>query len=173
MNYIKSESEWDTHFVYEIVAEPANKLVRFGYSSDLSMIHNNHYKYYRSGFSSIKILEGSSTLSSNSISFRAFNPFFEHFNKVSGDLATGGILIHWESMMLNPRGLKMKVEEIGPQVLTMEHLMFGFHIYLVALAISTAMFLVEVALNCVKKYSMKEKNKKMVGFVKVNPANLD
>lgn len=72
-------------------------------------------------------------------------------------LAAGGLIFYWENLWSNPRGLKMKIDEIGPQVLTMEHLMFGFYIWLAVLAISIIAFVGEKATKAFIKLTPKIK----------------
>lgn len=135
----------------DFVVEPANKMTMMGFSALIEMIHNNHIDYYRSGFSSVLMLEETFDTIFKVLYLRGFDPFYESFNKLMSDLAAGGFLTYWESLIINPRGLKMRVDEIGPQVLTTEHLMFGFQIYLGALAISSIAFCIEITIKFLRK----------------------
>lgn len=125
------------------------------------MIHNNHINSYRSGVSSILFLEETVTTVFEIFRFASSSPFFDYFNEILSDLTTGGFLIYWEKSFINPRGLKMKVDEIGPQVLTMEHLMLGFQISLGALGTASVVFGLEITTNIFKK-PMKNKLKNLV-----------
>lgn len=129
------------------VVEPENKLSFPSTSVALPYIHNNHY---RSGFSSLFKLKESFITVFNSIRHEPFNPFYESINTFLGDLAAGGFLNYWEQLLLNPRGFEIKIDKIGPQVLTMDHLLVGFKICLVPLIVSMLVFLVEIAIKCFK-----------------------
>jgi hypothetical protein len=132
------------------VAEPSNKVAVFEYLSKFSTIHNNHQKYYRSGVSSIKILEEKVETYFEVFIFMPSNPFFDYFNQIIAELAAGGFLSYWRKLEINPKGLKRKIDEIGPQVLTMEHLMVGFQICLVSFAICVIIFVFEILFECFK-----------------------
>lgn len=60
------------------------------------------------------------------LKFKPFSPFIDILNKKIGELAAGGLINYWSDSMLNPKGIKQSIEEIGPQVLTMDHLAIGF-----------------------------------------------
>lgn len=134
---------------FDWIAEPANKITMITPAQQLSQFHNNHYHGYRSGFSSLLILEESIETLFLANNVPPFSPFYELFNRVMGELADGGLLTYWNDMDINPRGLKMKADIIGPQVLTMEHLMIGFQIYLIAIVLCVLTFGVEIGMKCV------------------------
>lgn len=121
-----------------------------GFSSMISRIHNDHRVYYRSGISSILVLKENIQTTFYAFYFNPFDPFYKAVNKVMGELADGGFLTYWKYLRTNPRGLKMTVENIGPQVLTMEHLMLGFQIYLITSAISIVAFSFELLVKLLR-----------------------
>lgn len=128
----------------DVVAEPSNKIAYIEFSYMLSQIHNNHRRFYRSGVSSIKILEEKVETLFMCFVFDAYNPFFDYVNRMLADLAAGGFLSYWQKLAINPKGLIRKIDEIGPQVLTMEHLGIGFQICLVACAICVVILMFEI-----------------------------
>lgn len=91
----------------------------------------------------------------SALSFKPYSPFYESFNKLMGELADVGLLKHWNNLELEIKFYKKKIEEIGPQVLTMEHLMVGFQICMAALSMSVIAFVGEYINLCFKKKSMK------------------
>jgi hypothetical protein len=138
------------------VAEPANKMAVFEFLSKFLTIHNNHREYYRSGVSSIKILDERIETNFQVFFFMPSNPFFDYFNQIIAELAAGGFLIYWRMLEINPKGIERKIDVIGPQVLTMDHLMIGFQICLFACAIGATTFVFEVAIKCFKETVLKE-----------------
>lgn len=55
-----------------------------------------------------------------------------------------GLTNFWVQNIMNPRGVTRKVEEIGPEVLTMDHFGIAFKIMLVAVVISAVGFVSEI-----------------------------
>lgn len=122
----------------------------FEHLSKLSSIHNNHLEYYRSGVSSILILEEKVETLFQVFLFMPANPFFDFFNQIMSELAAGGLLSYWRKFEINPKGLKRKVDKIGPQVLTMDHLEIGFLVCLLPCGIGAIIFVFELVLKCCK-----------------------
>lgn len=114
------------------------------------MLQNNRDFIYRSGISSLLVLHQAIETLLHVVLFVPFDPFYELYNKMMGRLANGGFLNYWFDLEVNPRGFNVKIDKIGPQVLTMEHLQIGFQICLVALAVSAIIFATEIALKSYK-----------------------
>lgn len=126
---------------YEIVVEPANRATLIGVPKILSLIEN---RIYRSGQSSLVVLnEKLRTLYIGHV-FKHFSPFYEIFDEVVGFLSASGLIDRWLNDELNPRRKKRIYEDIGPQVLTMEHLSIGFTICMIMLVFSAVVFILEV-----------------------------
>lgn len=98
--------------------------------------------------------------------FWPLNPFFDYFNQILGELEAGGFLIYWRKNEINPQGFKRKLEEIGPQVLTMEHLEIGFLVCLFPFGISAIVFVFEIILKCCKTIVSKASKRSMVSIDK-------
>lgn len=81
-------------------------------------------------------------------------------NNLLINLASGGILNYWLNFETNPSGIDRKNDGVGPQVLTVDHLMMGFQIFLAALLISLIAFVGEVAIEYLKNVRENEKNVK-------------
>lgn len=129
-----------------------------GPAQQLTSFHNNHRIGYRSGFSSLLILEETFETCFMANNIEPFNPFYEYFNRIMGELADGGLLMYWNELDVNPRGLKMKLEAIGPEVLTMEHLLIGFQICFAVLGFGILAFGAEIAMKYFDKVSSKLKD---------------
>ena len=85
--------------------------------------------------------------------FKKFSPYFETFNDVKIWFESNGIMEKWRQ---DTRDLSIKPDELGPQILTMDHLKIGFLACLVPLVISIAIFVAEI-IRCkveiaIKKY---------------------
>lgn len=132
---------FDPSTCLDIVAEPANKGTTLSYPFILLSIHNNKF---RSGHSSLTLLKESYVLTGFSLAFWPFSPFFETFNERILDFLSNGIIEHWFGEYENAQDFKRKVIiDIGPQVLTMEHLEIGFIFCLVAAMFSFIAFICE------------------------------
>lgn len=83
--------------------------------------------------------------------FAPFNPFYETLNEKIQWLIEGGLTNLWIENALNQRGINKKLPEIGPEVLTMEHLDIGFKIMMVVWSISIMGFLAEIVFYRIKK----------------------
>lgn len=124
----------------EIIIEPEVKGTMILPRQVLATINNQ----YRSGFASLEMLEETIATTPAGLMFRVFSPLIEIFNEKSQQLFAGGFITHWYDRMFNPMGFTRKPEEIGPQVLTMEHLRICFLVCLCPLALSLIAFLLEL-----------------------------
>lgn len=141
----KSE-ESATWEIFDIVSEPTNKAVIFGVSILITAIHNN----YRSGRASICMLDENINNVHVGLAYKPFSPFLETMNEKTVRLVEAGLIEYWLKDDLNYRR-KINEEEIGPQVLTMDHLEVGFIICTICLAVGLLAFLVEVSISAMKK----------------------
>jgi hypothetical protein len=107
-----------------------------------SEIHSLHY---RSGHSSL-IMLSPETFKSRFLHFMfpPFCPFFDEFNEKIHRMVSSGLVRQWELDEIDPRRYKKSYEEIGPQVLTMEHIAVGFMICMVPLGLSIITFIFEL-----------------------------
>lgn len=125
----------------EIVAEPTNKASTLVPLSVVTKASND----YRSGFSSLCILkENLFTSSFTSFFYPIYSPFIERFNDKIRELHSSGLTDYWEKKYLNSKGLIRKSEDIGPQVLTMEHLEVCFIICILPLLLGLIAFAGEI-----------------------------
>jgi len=103
--------------------------------------------YYRDGDPSFKLLaENVITLYISQI-FKPFCPFFETINSKIDQLISAGIISHW----IKKRDIKIKFDEIGPQVLTWEHLVLGFAACMIPLIIGIVVFVCECFVFIIKR----------------------
>lgn len=113
------------------------------------MIFEN--RIYRTGISSIMLLKEDYRTLMIGLIFKPFSPFFEVFNQRIGELVTSGLTDYWFKNELNPQEKKRIVEDIGPQVLTMDHLEIGFIVCLVPLTLSFIIALIEISISILKR----------------------
>lgn len=109
---------------------------------------------YRSGAPSLFVLDEIAFRTSGGCGFKKFSPFFKTFNEKIGQSVAAGLTKHFE-MLLSP-AMETKIDDIGPQVLTMEHLGLGFIACLMPIGITIVVFLMEFvvhALNSKRKNS--------------------
>lgn len=143
MTIVKTE---DYLTAYEIAVEPANKAVSQTTDGFLRTILN---KKYRSGISSLSALDEIVQLLTGGCGFKNFSPFFETFNEKIGQLIAAGFAQKLEDFVFALK--KSKNDDIGPQVLTVEHLGLGFIACLILLAVAIAVLLMELIVDSTEK----------------------
>lgn len=130
---------------FDIIAEPANFGATLAAPYSLSKISNK----YRSGVTSIALLEDFLFTIPVAVAFPYFSPLVETFNEKIHQLLAGGFITHWYSDIMNPKGFTIKPEEIGPQVLTMDHVTIGFLFCLFPLMLGFVAFICELAIKSI------------------------
>lgn len=126
------------------------------------LLVNLHNRMYRSGFSSLLLLEEThGTLFYGNI-FRPYNPFFETFNMDIYRMIASGLTQYWSDKYLRPKGDKLKSKDVEPQVLTMEHLDICFIICLICLAISVLVFILELITGMINKKIIQRHKEKLI-----------
>lgn len=123
----------------------------------LSIVHN---QWYRDGFSSLILLDEVVYTIPISVTFPYFSPIFEISNEKLHQLIASGLTSYWYDKIINPKGLKIKPEDVGPQVLTMEHVTIGFIVCMWPLALSILVFIFEVLFFKLKIIVLRAKNRK-------------
>lgn len=114
----------------------------------ISQLNNN---FYHHGFSSLGLLEEVYLTVPISVMFHFYSPLFEPFDERIHQLQSSGLISYWYELESNDRGLKFKASDIGPQVLTMDHVTVGFMVCLVPLVLSLLTFLIELAVFKLKE----------------------
>lgn len=127
----------DRYQRFEKAAETANKLVIPVTASDLASI-NNDFRFGRSSL--IPIKENIKTFHDH-LTYKAKSPFKEIFDHKLIQFHEVGFLARFSTKR---NSLKNPEIEIGPEVLTMDHLEIGFLACLVPLLLSAACFAVEI-----------------------------
>lgn len=84
--------------------------------------------------------------------FKPYSPFYETFNAKIGLLNSNGYSSQTEKNFLNPLGFTRHDDEIGPQVLTLDHLGVAFLISLCPLLIATLVFFGEISMPYLKEF---------------------
>lgn len=141
----------DPIIALDIVAEPANKAATFGVSNFLMMMGNHRY---RSGITSVEMLDENVNNIYVGLAYKPFCPYYNVLNDKTLKLVEAGLINLWQRRQ-KPQRNDMKIEDVGPQVLTMEHLEFGFLICLISLAFGFAAFVVELLIKPVKQLSFR------------------
>lgn len=124
-----------------IIVEPENEATTL-VPRNLLTIFNN---LFRSGFSSLSCLEENYDTAQLGLKYPTLSPLVEIFNEKIHQLMDAGLISYWYNKMKNPSGITKKPDEIGPQVLTMDHVTVGFLVCLCPSIMSILMFVCEVA----------------------------
>ena len=124
------------------MAVPASKFV-------LPMIENR----YRSGVSSLTYIKDRIDVGFFGFAFFEFSPYHETFNGKIVQLFESGSINKWILESLKTKTYKMQEEEIGPEILTMDHLEVCWIIIIIAHAICVLTFGFELLMKlCSKKH---------------------
>ena len=160
ISYIQDPKEMFESF--NIAAEPSNSAMVGSNRGTLAYLIDN--RAYRSGTTSLTYLEENIKLLYTGILFNVSSPFIEKYNEKLEWLKTGGFLEYWKLYEYLPP----KLEEIGPQILTLDHLGVAFLLCLTPLSLCFAAFIAELIWSRIasssKKCSQKpiERNKTTV-----------
>jgi len=104
----------------------------------------------RSNFTNYKLLDQSPISAHEGMVLVLGHPINEAINNKITALLESGIMDYW---ITNATYLKAEKEDLGPQVLTLDHLFIGFVIWLIALAFAVVVFLIEVVCHNFKQRS--------------------
>lgn len=126
---------------YQIVAEPANKGIL---QAPEYMFNEFVIQIHRTGISSLFVLDEIVINVPLAFGFKKFSPFYEVFNDKIGQLLANGIIKDLFKCVTQPE--PHKSDDIGPQVLTMEHLGLGFVACLIPLVLAAVVFVIEIIL---------------------------
>ena len=132
---------------YDIVAEPQNKAFSLMLHTFYALINNN---LYRSGITSIVLLDETRVSIPYGIGFNELMPFFDTFKHLTSQATSSGLMQKWLRRLFRTEVVREE-EKIGPQVLTFEHLEIGFIACAIPLTLSVVVFVAEMAVKRLKK----------------------
>lgn len=112
-------------------------------------------KDLRSGLPSLNTLEENLITVYEGCAFKRYSPFYEEFNEKIGRMLASGLIDYWFSNYVPGWREKNVGEEIGPQVLTMEHVETGFYVCMVPLVLAVIVFLIEIIYPWLKNLLIK------------------
>ena len=155
---------------YNFAVEPSNNATVESNRGSLAYYIDNGA--YRSGTTSLTYLEENLKLVYTGILFKTFSPFIEVYNEKLEWLKTGGFLEYWKFYEYLPT----KLEDIGPQVLTLDHLRVAFLLCTAPLSLCCAAFIAEMIWSriassykkCCQKPIKKKKTKVCVKVLQIS-----
>lgn len=129
------------------MAEPANKGTMLVTEE---LLNNVEQTEYRSGFSSISLMQIPQGIVMEGVVFKPLNPLYETFNEKVHHLISGGLMQYFQNLQKRSvkgirEGIRKRDISIGPQVLKLEHLKIGFFIFIIFLVLSILVFLIEMS----------------------------
>ena len=137
-------------FHWNVVSESSNRAATDDYRSELNYIQKHAY---RSGITSLLPLDEDYMTYHFGVVFKHFSPYFETSNDVKIWFESNGIMEKWRRDL---RDSSTKPDELGPQILTMDHLKIGFLACLVPLIFIIPVFIAELVRSkveiAIKKY---------------------
>ena len=116
---------------------------------DAAYFRINNILYSR-GLTSLILLEKSIKSTPLGIDFGIASPFADTLKNLLLHATAGGFIERWFAQWFNLKN-KRKEDQIGPQVLTLEHLEIGFIACAIPLSLSVIVFLVELSVERLKK----------------------
>lgn len=141
-----NENGWDFKLNFnslEKASEPSNKVIAVARLQDTQSELN-----FRSGQSSLHQLHETLLTFFQGLIFMNFSPFFEEFNAQIGQMRdTGYFNFHEWSFNYRKSVIKRAAENIGPQVLTMDHLGVAFIACMIPLSMAVVAFMVEISIQ--------------------------
>lgn len=133
----------------DFIAEPANKAGTVATCDSIEVLFNIGF---RRGTSSITCLKENLLSLHLGLLFNEFSPFYEQSNAKIGEMISAGLIEFWINSLMDPAGRRTKPpEDVGPQILTMEHLEAAFIVCFVPLIASFVAFFIEVSFPIVKR----------------------
>lgn len=119
---------------FDIVSESSNRATTEHGAGFIVYIES----LYREGLSSLLLLEENYKLVSKGINFHRYSPYLEIYNEMLGWVNAYGLMNRW----WNSGKTKNVITDIGPQVLTLDHLGIGFLACCIPIILSFAAYLV-------------------------------
>jgi hypothetical protein len=147
--------------MFRTVAEPSNKAVTVAFDGFINRVTQK----YRSGLTSLIVLDEPIKKVFFGIVFNEFNPFYETVNEKIIRLFEAGLTdLFLVRHLFNFEKKKRFNEEIGPQVLTMDQLEIAFIFCFAPFALCLACFIGEFAVAWIttKKRKKKKKSKRRI-----------
>ena len=140
----------DKAFYRDVASDSSNRAATDDYRYELNYIEKHAY---RSGITSLLPLDEDYITYHFGVVFKHFSPYFETFNDVKIWFESNGIMEKWRR---DSEDSSTKPDELGPQILTMDHLKIGFLACLVPLIIIIPVFIAEIVRSkveiAIKKY---------------------
>lgn len=140
---------------FDLVAEPDNKAFKVNFAEFVQYLHNTKY---RSGVSSLITLDDTLMTAQYSLVYTYNCPYAEMLDRKTTQFLEGGFSTHWYKEIFNPTDMKRELEDIGPQVLTMDHLEIGFIVWLVPVLLCILVFIIEIAIRPCRKFINRARN---------------
>lgn len=136
-----------------IIVEPENRGTMLFTQSVLENINRK----YKSGTSSITLLDEPHVTLPIFMKFPRFSPYFDTFNSKIDQMVSSGLVYHWWQHWLEIAGSKKstKNDVTEPQVLVLEHVTIGFKICLIPLLLSIIAFTIEISVKLYKTIARK------------------
>jgi hypothetical protein len=143
---------------FDMIAEPSNRVTILHGRSSIEDLRG----FYRSGETSLKLLDITDDNMSGGLKFKAFNQYFEAFGVQIEQLRSSGLLDYWQKRLKDRYQRIESIEYAGPQVLTLDQLSYGFCACMIVLLLAAVAFTAEFLWP-----SLKAGVRNLVGFIVV------
>lgn len=133
---------------YDIVPEPTNKMT---YLTFRSSYHQNVSRFFKKTEPSTYLLDETTATIPFYLVLPRYVPYTEIFKKKIDQMLASGVIDWWNTFLTRiERDEKKFVEKVEPQILTVKSLQIGFTTFLISLAMSFVVFLLEKAVEAIK-----------------------
>ena len=123
----------------DLISEPSNRAAT---TAEPTYIESVQHIDYRSGKTSLQFLDEPYKLVYSGVVFKKSGSFVEVFNEMVAKMEPNGLMERWRRFESYSR---TKFEEVGPQVLTMDHLKLGFLACCISMVLAIIAFIGESA----------------------------
>lgn len=112
--------------------------------TEQGIVYTLNNRKFRSGLSSLRLLQETLRFSMAGISYEVHHFFTEQFERTLPYLQASGLVNYWIQNNRNAKSFSNQPIDPGPQVLTLEHLEIGFKVCLIPLFMATVCFIYEI-----------------------------
>jgi len=156
---LKTKSVLEIEDCLQASAEPANNVTMWMPRFSKAYLNNK----YRSGFPSLVMLKENLATTHLGLVFRQFSPYYESFNAVIVRMISSGLPQKWyqEAYRNNLTACSTKTlnYEIGPRILTLDHLGVGFYACMIPLGLAIVAFFAEIFYAAIRRFWINVKSK--------------
>ena len=110
--------------------------------AETAKIERIQHQFYCSGTTSLNIMDEAYKTAYAGVPYKKLSPYVEVFNEILAKMEPNGMMEYWRRFKSFST---TKIEQIGPQVLTLDHLKIGFLACCIPMVLAVIAFIGELA----------------------------